>query len=482
MSFIEKYKPSMHFSPAFGWINDPNGLVYSKGNWHLFYQYYPMSTVWGPMHWGHAISKDLVNWKHNPIALAPDEHGYMFSGSAITDNKNASGLFDQESEDNLILYYTASMPRHHICPDDLQTQCLAYSKDGGQSWDKYEKNPILPNPDLLCYRDPKIVWVEGANHWVMVLTHGQTVGIYKSEDLLTWEYCSEFGETEGHHSKGPWECPDLFPLTTPDGETKWIMIVGIGPHDTDSDYGQTPSTQYFIGNFDGEIFTNSNPADKVLWLDYGCDCYATQSYFNAPDGKRVGISWMSNWKYARNTETKSFRGSMTLPKEFQLVRNVQGDLLLAQHFFIENQRHFSSSVSTESRVIDVDSGIYRLNSTLVLEENEVATLSLFGLTKPSVEIKRTASGIEVRSIREYCGTDEIMKSEFPHDYTVIHKCVGIETSLDLVVDNGAVEILLDDGKFSMTQLHYPEALDGNISLGGEGWMGVTISNHKIKLQ
>ncbi|WP_278183024.1 glycoside hydrolase family 32 protein [Vibrio misgurnus] len=480
MSLIEKFKPSIHFSPAFGWINDPNGLVYSQGKWHLFYQYYPMSTVWGPMHWGHAISKDLVNWKHNPIALAPDQHGYMFSGSAIIDNKNVSGLFDQESENNLILYYTASMPRHQICPEDLQTQCLAFSKDGGQTWDKYEKNPILPNPDLLCYRDPKVVWVESANHWVMVLTHGQTVGIYKSKNLLSWEYCSEFGETEGHHSQGPWECPDLFPLKMSDGEIKWILIVGIGPHDTDSNYGQTPSTQYFIGDFDGEVFTNSNPENKVLWLDNGCDYYATQSYFNAPEGKRIGISWMSNWKYARNTDTKSFRGSMTLPKEFQLVRNLEGELVLAQHFFIENNLHFTQPVLAQSSNIQIESDVYKINATLSLSINQVVTLSLFGLSKPSLEIKRTVSGIEVRSIREYFGTDEVMKKEFPHDYTVNHKCVGTEISVDIIVDKGAVELLLDDGKFSMTQLHYPDKLDGNVNLGGQGWMDVIVANQKIK--
>ncbi|WP_319536541.1 glycoside hydrolase family 32 protein [uncultured Vibrio sp.] len=480
MPNLDKYKPSMHFSPAFGWINDPNGLVYSNGSWHLFYQFHPMNTVWGPMHWGHAVSTDLVNWNHYPIAIAPDKLGHMFSGSAIVDKSNASGLFQQESEANLIAYYTASMPRHDICPEDLQTQCLAYSQDGGFTWSKYENNPILPNPDLLCYRDPKVIWVEDTKHWVMVLTHGQSVGIYKSHNLIDWEYCSEFGENEGYHSQGPWECPDLFPLTSESGVTKWVMVVGIGPHDTDGDYGQTPCTQYFVGDFDGEVFTNSNPSHGVTWLDNGCDYYATQSYFNAPNGARVSLSWMSNWNYARNTETNNFRGIMTLPREFKLVENTSGSYVVAQRFFFNGTDHFTKPVNFSNFAhIETNSSVYALRANLHCDLNETVGLTLFGLDAAIFEFKRVADGYEIRSIRHYYGDQEVMKKEFQHDFKVHHACCSEMITMELIVDHGAVELLLNDGKFSLTQLYFPQDPDGNISLVGNGWENVVINNQMI---
>lgn len=480
MSILEKFKPQMHFSPAFGWINDPNGLVYSKGQWHLFYQYFPMDIVWGPMHWGHAISTDLINWKHYPIAIAPDEHGHMFSGSAIVDKKNTSGLFDTESEGNLIIYYTASMPRYNICPDDLQTQCLAYSKDGGLSWEKYEKNPILPNPDLACYRDPKVLWVESAQHWVMVLTHGQSIGIYKSDNLIHWQYCSEFGE--GFHSNGPWECPDLFELTSESGLKKWVLVVGVGPHDKDKNYAKTPCTQYFIGDFDGERFINDNHPDEFFWLDSGCDYYATQSYFNAPDNKRIGLSWMSNWVYSRNVETKSFRGIMTLPREFKLVDELSGKVNIAQSFCLDVNQHFNEQVTVSSNnPLSINTDVYHIKSNLNLSEIDSVKIFLFGMDKPIIEIEKIKNGIQIRSIRYYDGDEPVMKKEFPHNYVVHHPCQSEITSLEMMVDKGTVELLLDGGRFSMTQLHYPSCPDGDIIFTGNGWCNIEINKDYNKV-
>ncbi len=475
MFTTEKFKPKIHFSPAFGWINDPNGLVFSQGKWHLFYQYYPMNTIWGPMHWGHAVSTDLINWEHQPIAICPDELGHMFSGSAVIDRENVSGLFGQKSEDNLMIFYTASMPRHNVCPDDLQTQCVAYSQNGGLTWSKYEKNPILPNPDLFCYRDPKVVWYEPTGNWIMVLTHGQTVGIYKSGDLLNWQFCSEFGEGEGHHSLGPWECPDLFRLEDENGAEKWVLVVGVGPHDTDTDYGQTPCTQYFIGEFDGERFINQNSPDKILWLDEGCDFYATQSFYNAPEDKRIGISWMSNWSYARNTDTGVFRGVMTLPREFHLVRNSAGENVLAQSFMFDVDGYFDNEVVIEELgFIDPKGSVFRINAELSLPVNDTASLALFGLPEPVVQITRVAEGYEIRSIRQYIGTDEVMQKEFPHDYKLDYPTNSQTISFEMIVDHGATELLLDGGRLSMTQLHYPERLDGIVALQGQGWTDVNI--------
>ncbi|HEY5715087.1 MAG TPA: glycoside hydrolase family 32 protein, partial [Psychromonas sp.] len=279
----DKYTPQLHFKAPFGWLNDPNGLMFANQQWHLFYQYYPMDNVWGPMHWGHAVSDNLVDWTHCPIALAPDEMGNMFSGSGIIDKDNCSGLFAGPSENNLVVFYTASK---YDGLQDHQSQCLAYSVDGGIRWTKYANNPVIANPDLPCYRDPKVIWIEEVKHWILLVTHGQSIGFYKSTNLTSWEMVSEFGEKDGLHSKGPWECPDLFPLTAEDGSYKWILVVGIG----DGCAAPGSGTQYFVGEFDGEKFINDNTPETILYLDNGRDYYATQSWFNAPENKRIGIS------------------------------------------------------------------------------------------------------------------------------------------------------------------------------------------------
>lgn len=462
------YKPALHFSPAYGWLNDPNGLVYSEGQWHMFYQYYPMDTIWGPMHWGHAVSKNLIDWEHYPIALAPDELGNMFSGSAIVDKANTTGLFEKESESNLVAFYTASLPRPEISSADYQTQCLAYSTDQGFSWKKYEKNPILPNPKLECFRDPKVFWFEEGKHWVMVLTHGQSIGIYHSKNIIDWELSSEFGATEGHHSQGPWECPDLFPLTAQDGVTKWVMVVGIG----DGCYAPGSGTQYFIGDFDGKIFTNENPAEQVLWMDYGRDYYATQSWFNAPDNKRIAISWMSNWRYARNTETKTFRGIMTLPRECNLIRNEQGLYILKQSF--------AESVSEgfDEKTVQNNVDICRVKGTLRLKVGEQAEISLFG-EEPQFIFKRVdEKTISITNRRCYLGSDEIMQKEFPHHYISNITNENIENSIDMIVDKGTVELLFADGTFSMTQLYFPAQLDIKPQLNGSGWNSIITETFK----
>ncbi|PJE57189.1 glycoside hydrolase family 32 protein [Marinomonas sp. BSi20584] len=453
------YRPAIHFSPAFGWLNDPNGLVYSEGQWHMFYQYYPMDTIWGPMHWGHAVSQNLVTWQHYPIALAPDELGNMFSGSAIVDKANTSGLFEKESEANLVAYYTASLPSSDTSLADYQTQCLAYSDDQGLNWIKYEQNPILNNPKIECFRDPKVFWFEQAKHWVMVITHGQSIGIYYSQNMVDWELSSDFGAEEGHHSNGPWECPDLFPLTAQNGVTKWIMVVGIG----DGCYAPGSGTQYFIGDFDGKKFTNDGPADKVLWMDYGRDYYATQSWFNAPDNKRIAISWMSNWRYARQTETKTFRGIMTLPREFSLIFNESGHYILKQSFY-ESVSYFLNETMSNDNV-----GVFRVNGKVMLEIGEEIEINLFEEDCPQFIFKRLdAKTISIINNRLYLGSDKVMEDEFSHNYTSNITNEKFENDLEIIVDKGAVELLFADGTFSMTQLYFPDKIENEIQITGSG--------------
>ncbi len=306
------YRPQYHFSPPTMWMNDPNGLVFHKGIYHLFYQYYPEDVVWGPMHWGHATSKDLVFWENLPVALIPDEKGYIFSGSAIVDFDNCSG-FGTPDKPPLIAVFTYHDPEgERQGRDDFQTQGIAYSLDNGNFWTKYEGNPVIGNDGIRDFRDPKVFWHEATGSWVMVLVAGDRAMFYKSYDLIEWEFLSEFGEMVGAHG-GVWECPDLFPLRIEGTkETKWVLTISINPGAPNGGSG----TQYFIGDFDGTTFQTTQ--EEARWLDWGRDNYAGITYNNEPKGELIFIGWMSNWDYARELPTKGFRSAMTVPRELSL--------------------------------------------------------------------------------------------------------------------------------------------------------------------
>ena len=257
---LEEHRPVYHFTPDSMWMNDPNGMVYYEGEYHLFYQHYPEKTVWGPMHWGHAISRDLVNWTHQPIALFPDEHGLIFSGSAVVDWQNTSGFGSKEHPPLVAIYTYHNMKREQLGENDFQTQGIAFSKDKGRTWEKYELNPVLDNPGIRDFRDPKVIWHEATNQWIMVLAGGDRIHFYHSSNLKEWEKSSEFGLGWGNQGR-PWECPDLFPLKIEDSEEeKWVLIVSIGSGASNGGSG----TQYFIGNFDGKTFTLDPEFEKYL--------------------------------------------------------------------------------------------------------------------------------------------------------------------------------------------------------------------------
>ncbi len=310
--FTETYRPQFHYSPPEMWMNDPNGLVYNDGIYHLFYQYYPEDIVWGPMHWGHAVSKDMVFWEHKPIALYPDQHGYIFSGSAVVDKNNTSG-FATAGETPLVAVFTYHDPNgEKEGTDDFQTQGIAYSLDNGESWIPYEGNPVLGNEGIRDFRDPKVFWDDISGSWIMVLVAGDHAKFYSSGNLKEWTFLSEFGRDVGAHG-GVWECPDLFPLTVDEtGEVKWVLIISINPGAPNGGSG----TQYFLGSWDGREFTSKQ--EDALWLDWGRDNYAGVTYNNVPDDKRIFIGWMSNWDYARNTPTEEWRSAMTVPRKLGL--------------------------------------------------------------------------------------------------------------------------------------------------------------------
>ncbi len=365
--YMEEYRPQFHFSPPEKWMNDPNGLVYNEGVYHLFYQYYPDDIVWGPMHWGHATSKDLVHWEHRPIALYPDEHGLIFSGSAVVDKNNTSG-FAKNGESPLVAIFTYhSMEGEKAGRNDFQTQGIAYSLDNGESWIKYEGNPVIGNKGIRDFRDPKVFWHEDSQRWILTLVAGDHAQFYASKNLKEWEHLSDFGKKQGAH-EGVWECPDLFPMQIAGSdEEKWILIISINPGAPNGGSG----TQYFIGDFDGRKFTSNQKEPR--WVDYGTDNYAGVTYNNTPDGKRIFIGWMSNWDYARHTPTQKWRSAMTVPREL-FLKKVGDDHVLAS-YPVEQLDGLASHVLAED--VKIGAGA---SDTLVVD----------GLNQSQIELK-TAS-------------------------------------------------------------------------------------------
>ena len=312
------YRPALHFTPAAHWMNDPNGLFFDGiDTYHLYYQYYPDSTVWGPMHWGHATTQDLIHWQHQPIALAPDELGYIFSGSAVVDVQNTSGLGSLENPAVVAIY------TYHRPSDNHQTQGIAYSLDGGYTFTKYAHNPVLANPGEQDFRDPKVSWYEDSQQWVMALAVGQHIRFYGSPNLIDWTYLSSFGEGVGAHG-GVWECPDLIPFSASDGAQKWVLFVSINPGHPAGGSG----TQYFVGQFDGKTFTPDEANPPLLWLDAGRDNYAGVTFHQkglvGSGPKPLFMGWMSNWEYGQQVPTEAWRSAMTLARDLELQATPKG--------------------------------------------------------------------------------------------------------------------------------------------------------------
>ena len=298
---VEKHRPLYHHTPQYGWMNDPNGMFYKDGVWHLCYQFNPYGSQWENLSWGHSTSTDLINWKAEPTALEPDALGMMFSGCCVVDKNNTAGF----GKDAIVALYTTAGAR--------QTQSLAYSTDGGKTFTKYADNPIITSnvPD---FRDPHVFWNEEAGFWNMILAAGQQMSIYSSKDLKEWKHESDFGAEYGNHG-GVWECPDLMKMNVKGtNKDKWMLICNINPG---GPFGGS-ATQYFIGQFDGHKFTCEDEPSETKWMDYGKDHYATITFDNAPEGRHVGIAWMSNWQYANQVPTKQFRSANSIVRDLGL--------------------------------------------------------------------------------------------------------------------------------------------------------------------
>lgn len=459
--YNEKHRPQFHFSPAKKWMNDPNGMVYHKGIYHLFYQFYPDSTVWGPMHWAHATSKDLVHWENNPIALFPDSLGYIFSGSAVVDSENTSG-FAKNGETPLVAIFTHhNMDGEKTGKKDYQNQSIAYSLDDGKTWIKYAGNPVLKNPGIKDFRDPKVMWFDEGKRWIMTLATLDRITIYSSQNLKTWTKESELGKDFGAHS-GVWECPDLFPLDY-NGQKIWVLLVSINPGGPNGG----SATQYFTGDFDGKTFTPHTIETK--WIDYGTDNYAGVTWSNTGN-RKIFIGWMNNWQYAQVVPTKEWRGALTTPRDLGLQK-INNQFYLSSALVKEFDKIITRSFEAENVLINKEidlseklkdmAGKFKLDITfdavedftIILSNNEKQELKI-GYHKASNEyfIDRTNAG----------------KSDFESGFAKIHRAPRISDApgikISLIIDAASAEFFADSGLSVMTDLFFPGSLPGGLKI------------------
>ncbi len=474
----ENYRPQYHFSPKEKWMNDPNGLVYHKGVYHLFYQYYPEEIVWGPMHWGHATSSDLMHWKHKPIALYPDSHGLIFSGSAVVDTQNSSGFGTIDNPPLVAIYTYHLMEGEQTGRTDFQTQGIAYSLDNGEHWTKYIDNPVIKNEGVKDFRDPKVFWHEKTNSWILTLVAGDHAQIYRSKNLVDWEYLSDFGKEQGAHG-GVWECPDLFQLKVEGtDETKWVLLISINPGAPNGGSG----TQYFVGDFDGTSFVSDQKEPK--WLDWGTDNYAGVTYNNLPDTDRVFIGWMSNWDYARDTPTKSWRSAMTLPRNLTLSKN-NNEYALLNYPVLEIEKLLETKKKNVVRLApklkmtlpsdDISQGELRFktsstNFTIVLKNSLGEKLSLLcDVTEGKFTLDRSASG--ETDFNEAFGNKV--------HYMPINNFGDKAFEVRIFIDWSSIEVFLNKGQYVMTDLIFPKEPYNTIEITNKSEQEMVLKDFEI---
>ncbi|RGZ53260.1 DUF4980 domain-containing protein [Phocaeicola plebeius] len=449
MTNKEKFRPVYHHTPAYGWMNDPNGMFYKDGVYHLYFQYNPYGSVWGNMHWGHSTSTDLMHWKFEGCAIVPDAWGAIFSGSCVVDHENTAG-FGKEA---VVAFYTSAKASPW---GDVQSQSMAYSLDNGKTFVKYEGNPILTSSEK-DFRDPKVFWYAPGKHWVMMLAVGQHMEIYSSVNLKEWKKESEFGAMQGAHG-GVWECPDLVEIPVEGTrEKKWVLICNLNPG---GPFGGS-AAQYFVGSFDGKKFVNESPT-QTKWMDWGKDNYATVTWNNAPDGRCIALGWMSNWQYANNVPTRQYRSANTLARDLTLYREGQ-ELYLKSTPSVEVKKARGKKVSIPSfrvsekheivNLFEEKQGAYEVE---ILIQNAGASKIAFCLLNDKGEKVSMYYDLNRKQFvmdRSESGTVDFSK-DFPA-VTVAPANVDKELTLRLFVDRSSIEAFGEDGKFVMTNLVFP---------------------------
>lgn len=473
--YTEKYRPQLHFSAPQNWLNDPNGLVWHDGVFHLFYQYNPSGNEWGNMHWGHAVSRNLMHWEHRPLALhaEPWGLGFMFSGCAVADLQNSSG-FGTSGQVPLIAIYTSCDTQ------GIQAQSIAYSLDDGDTWAQYESNPVIDNPGIRDFRDPKVFWHEGSDRWVMTLAADDHVEFYTSTNLVNWELVFRFGKHHGSHA-GVWECPDLFPLTTESGQTKWALVISVSTEHSERD----ESVQYFIGDFDGRRFMPQHHDE--LWIDHGADNYGAVTWDGVPadDGRRIMIGWMSSWRYAKEMPTYPWRGNMTMPREIRLVEGIDGfELAFAPAREVRELRSKSYSVDTapidstgiQELFTSVTGSLLDLDLEFTWGDGEAQSFSVV-FSGCSGEEARVHVDVEARLLivdRMSVG-QRVPNPKFANRFEASLRQLDGRFDLRIIKDRASVEVFGDEGRSVISaNLFHDTPLDelsiegtGEIDVGGE---------------
>lgn len=492
------YRPSYHFTPLYGWMNDPNGMVYKDGEYHLYFQYNPYGSKWGNMHWGHAVSKDLVHWEHLDPAIARDPVGHIFSGSSVIDKKNTAGF----GKDAIIAIYTNNSVNHD------EVQCIAYSNDNGRTFTKYEGNPVLtPFDGLKDFRDPKVFWYEKGKCWYMIVSADKEMRLYKSKNLKKWNYVSAFGKGIGQQPC-QYECPDFFqlPVNGDKKKMKWVMTMNINP----GCWFGGSATEYFVGDFDGKKFTCPD-ANEVKWLDWGKDHYATVTFSNTGD-RVLGITWMSNWQYANLTPFKQNRGANGLPRELKLYEKngkyyISEDVAPEVYALRKDTKNVAdASVAGEKMLAGVAAnmeGAFEIEADVTPDANGIAgieisnnkrerTLIYFDMKQGKVVMDRTESGltdfgkqavphdIELAWDKQLAAEGKqparITNSiNYKNDFALatwapLSLCEdGKKTyHVDIFVDKSSVELFVDGGRIAMTNLVFPVAPYENVKLYTQG--------------
>jgi len=446
----EVHRPQVHFSPKAHWINDPNGMVYNKGVYHLFFQYHPGSSIWGPMHWGHATSKDLIHWKELPVAIYPDNIGTIFSGSAVVDKNNTSG-FGKKGQAPLVAIFT----QHDTIGEksgknDFQTQSVAYSLDDGKTWTKYTRNPVVKNPGMRDFRDPKVMWYEPQKKWIMTLATGDRITFFSSPDLKNWKKESEFGMGLGAHGGG-WECPDLFTLDD-NGKKVWVLIVNLNPGGPNGG----SATQYFLGDFNGNSFTTTQT--ETRWLDYGPDDYAGITWSNTGN-RKIFLGWMSNWQYANLVPTETWRGAMTIPRELK-IKHVDKDMFItsqpvAELFGIQSATTAIPNISTKGTDLSAKAGTIHLPCRINLALENAADFSLTISNEPGEAI---VIGYDKKMNQFFIDRSKSGKIDFEKGFAAKHTAPRLTSktamNVSLIIDKSSVELFADDGLTSMTSIFF----------------------------
>jgi fructan beta-fructosidase len=477
--YSEQFRPQFHFSPENGWMNDPNGLLWYDGEYHLFYQYYPDSIVWGPMHWGHAVSTDLVHWQNLPIALYPDSLGYIFSGSAVADVNNTSGLGNGDKIPLVAIYALHDPVSEHSGSNTFENEAMAYSLDKGRTWTKYPGNPVLKNPGVRDFRDPKVFWHDGSDRWIMILAVHDHINLYSSPDLKDWNFESEFGKDAGSHG-GVWECPDLFPLKEgKKDDIKWVMLVSINPGGPNGG----SATQYFIGDFDGHRFVADDNTEK--WVDYGPDDYAGITWTGIPenDGRRIFIGWMSNWEYATSVPASTWRSAMTIPRQL-LLKKDEGKYILTSNPVDEIEMLRIASKSTGFQLDEDSKEEEILDDNFELGQCELEFDFNFMESFPDsvkIVLQNTAEeklivGISFLMNEFYVDRRASGATHFSKEFSNIAKAPykpGKTVKLRMLLDATSAEIFVDEGKLVMTTLFFPSEEYTNLRLYSKG--GTTLT-------